>query len=136
MTTLQQTISATAAAGGQVTLDQVADVVGKLLPADDYRNERVLLIVPDGTRTAPVGTLFKAIYQQIGHVAGALDVLIALGTHQPMSEAAIDARLEITADQRREEYARVQRFNHAWDDPAALVPLGIIPADEIRELSG
>src|SRR5262245_60734808 len=60
-----------------------------------YRNSRVLLIVPDNTRTAPVGLIFRALFDAIGGVARCFDVLIALGTHQPLAESAIRQRLEI-----------------------------------------
>src|SRR5688572_15855310 len=60
-------------------------LVAKTCPTSNYTGKKVLLIVPDSTRTAPVGALFKAIHQQIGGVTRNLDVLIALGTHQPMS---------------------------------------------------
>src|SRR6266700_2409621 len=73
---------------------QVADVVARSCPVENYRSKRVLLIVPDGTRTAPVGLLFQALHRQIGAETKALDVMIALGTHQPMTEAAICERLE------------------------------------------
>ena len=66
------------------------------LSVEAYRTRKVLLIVPDGTRTAPMGIVFKALHGQIGSVTRAFDVLIALGTHQPMSEAAICERLEIS----------------------------------------
>jgi hypothetical protein len=49
----------------------------------------VLLIIPDATWTCPLGMLFKGIFEQIGAATTALDVMIALGTHQPMSEEAI-----------------------------------------------
>ena len=103
-----------------VTAEQVSEVVAKALPADSYSGKRVLLVIPDGTRTAPVGLLFKAIHSAIGGVASSLDVIIALGTHQPMSEAEICGRLEITPEQRAAEYKRVEFINHEWDNPAAL----------------
>ena len=64
--------------------------------------------MPDGTRTAPVGLLFQTLHRQLAEVTGALDVLIALGTHQPMSEQAICARLEISESERREAYRQVR----------------------------
>jgi nickel-dependent lactate racemase len=91
--------------------------------------------VPDGTRTAPVGLLFQSLFRQIGEVTRALDVLIALGTHQPMSEKAICQRLEITDTDRGAVYRRVRFFNHAWNDPSALKRIGVISADEIGKLS-
>lgn len=100
-----------------------------------YQRKRVLLIVPDGTRTAPIGLLFDALFRQIGHVTEAFDVLIALGTHQPMSEAAICRRLEITEKARQTEYAQVRFFNHAWDQPSALKRIGALSAKEVSDLT-
>src|SRR5262250_2128245 len=97
---------------------QVAEVVVRSCPEEAYRDKRVLLIVPDGTRTAPVGTMFKALHACIGGVTKTFDVLIALGTHQPMNEAAICKRLEISENDRRDTYSRVKFFNHAWDNPS------------------
>jgi nickel-dependent lactate racemase len=132
---MNHTLSAAATAGSQVTNDQVAELMGQFLPEADYRGKRILLIIPDGTRTAPVGTMFKAIHRQIGGAVKALDVLIALGTHQPMNDEAICRRLEITPAERQGQYGRVQCFNHEWDNPAALETIGHIPADEISRLS-
>src|SRR5712691_5462308 len=87
-----------------------SDLVARTCPPENYRGQRVLLIVPDGTRTAPVGLLLQALHRQIGAETDALDVMIALGTHQPMSEAAICERLEISAVQRKETYRRVGFF--------------------------
>lgn len=115
---------------------RVADVVARTLPAADYSGKKVLLIVPDGTRTAPVGLLFQTIFDQIGAAAAKLDVMIALGTHQPMSEEGICGRLEITTDERAGKYRSVEFINHQWDNPDALTKVGTITADEIRELSG
>src|SRR5690349_17793698 len=114
---------------------EVAKTVSQVCPVDSYRNVRVLLIVPDGTRTAPIGLIFKALYEQIGSATKAFDVLIALGTHQPMSEAAICRRLEISPDERRAVFGKVRFYNHAWDDPAALKQIGTISAEEINSLS-
>ncbi len=127
--------SKTAAAGSGLTSDQVAEVVARACPPGDYRDNRVLLIVPDGTRTAPVGLLFQTLHRLMGGITKAFDILIALGTHQPMSEAAICQRLNISESERRDKYRSVRFFNHAWNDPAALKRVGVIPASEISGLS-
>lgn len=131
----QNVIQKTAATGQEVTSDDIRDVVSRILPAESYRGKKVLLIVPDGTRTAPVGAMFKAIYEQIGAAVGACDVMFALGTHPPMPEEAMLARLEITAEQRRGVYGRVQLLNHEWDNENALKHIGTISADEISKLT-
>ncbi len=113
----------------------VADLVAKALPAKDYKNKRILLIVPDHTRTAPVGLLFQTIFDQIGTLTQHLDVLVALGTHPPMSEEAICGRLEISSDERRGKYRSVRFFNHEWDNPEALREIAVIPASDISALT-
>src|SRR5437773_1577982 len=115
---------------------QVHAIAAKVLAAVDLAGKRVLLIVPDSTRTAPVGLLFRVLHDLLGSETRALDVLIALGTHPPMSAEAIHRRLEITAEERAGKYRRVRLLNHAWDDPAALAHVGTIPADEVGALSG
>ncbi len=101
------------------------------------RGKRVLAIVPDHTRTAPIDMMFRILHEQIG-AAGAtgFDVLIALGTHPPMSEEAIHRRLGITAAERAGKYASTKLFNHHWNDPAQLTAIGTITEDEVAEISG
>ncbi|MCX6996813.1 MAG: lactate racemase domain-containing protein [Kiritimatiellaeota bacterium] len=120
----------------QLTAAQVADIVAQALPAADYHGQRVLLIVPDHTRTAPVGLLFKTIFAQIGAVTKELDVLVALGTHPPLSEEAICRRLELSVEQHRGEFKKVRFFNHEWGNPAALREIGLLTAAEVSELTG
>jgi len=129
-------ISAVADREGLLTPEQVAEVVARACPPDAYRGRRVLLIIPDHTRTAPVGQLFRALHRQVGATTRALDILVALGTHQPMTEAAICRRLEMSEAERRDTYGAVRFFNHAWDDPADLTTVGTITAEEVRELTG
>jgi nickel-dependent lactate racemase len=112
------------------------EIVSRACPLSNYRNKRVLLIVPDGTRTAPVGLVFQKLHLELAHVTKALDVLVALGTHQPMSDGAICRRLEITEEERQRTYGRVKFFNHAWNDPAVLKRVGTLTAEEISELTG
>src|ERR1044071_4328196 len=100
--------SATAPTGQKVSAQRVAEIVAQACPAKDYTGKRAILIIPDATRTAPVGLLFKTIHKQIGAATAALDVLVALGTHQPMSEEAICQRLEISLDERRSTYGKVK----------------------------
>lgn len=125
-----------APAGRSLVGADVAQLVAAACPAEDYRGRRVLLIIPDGTRTAPVGLMFQTLFAQIGGVARKFDVMIALGTHPPMSDDAINQRVGITAAERASTYRDVGFINHEWDNPAALRDLGRIPAADIKELSG
>jgi nickel-dependent lactate racemase len=129
------TISLRSPSGSYLTTEQVLELIREACPASEYHGKKVLLIVPDGTRTCPLGMLFKGIFDQIGARASALDVMIALGTHQPMTEEAICHRLEISLEERRAKYGTVRLFNHEWDNPKALKLIGTIPAEEIKTLS-
>lgn len=133
---VQNTALQIGSAGGKVTEAQVTELVAQALPVADYRDKTILLIVPDHTRTAPIGQLFKTIFTQIGAATKELDVLVALGTHPPMSEEAICQRLEITVEQHRNEYRKVRFFNHEWDNPAALREIGSLTSAEVNELTG
>jgi nickel-dependent lactate racemase len=114
---------------------EVRQIAADFLCPLGLSGKKVLLIIPDGTRTAPVGLMFKTIHEIIGHDVAQLDVMIALGTHQPMSDDAINKRLEISADERAGRFGNVRVFNHEWDNPAALADIGTIPASRIGELS-
>ena len=129
-------LSCVAPAGRGVTADEVRDLVARACPAEVHRGQRILLIIPDGTRTAPIGLMFKAIFAQLAPIAKKIDVMLALGTHPAMTEAEINARVELTPTERATIYARVEFINHEWDNPAALRDLGVIPAAEISALSG
>ena len=120
---------------GKLTDADVVALVAEALPVASYQGKRVLLVVPDHTRTAPVGLMFKQIAAQIGGATKALDLMIALGTHPPMSEEAICGRLEITLEERRSRYSEVKFLNHEWDNPAALQEVGVIPAADIAALT-
>jgi len=124
-----------ASPGGTLSGEDVEQLVAEACPAKDFRGRKVLLIVPDATRTAPVGMVFKALHARIGPAVRALDVMIALGTHPPMSEEAICRRLDISLDARKGEYGAVGFINHEWSNPQALRSLGVIPREEIGALS-
>lgn len=129
-------LSVVAPPGRAVTPGEIVDLVARACPVDDYRGRRVLLIVPDATRTAPVDAFFAALHARLSPVTSRFDVMIALGTHPPMSEEAICERLGLTLAERRGRCRQVELINHDWQNPANLRSLGTIPATEIEELSG
>ncbi|MFZ4777654.1 MAG: lactate racemase domain-containing protein [Terrimicrobiaceae bacterium] len=129
-------ISAVAPHHSTLSREQVLQSVGEACRDQSWDGKKILVIVPDSTRTAPVGPVFQALHSTVAGNCQAFDVMVALGTHPPMSEAAICERLEITLEERHSTFARVNFFNHEWDNPEALTCLGSIPAQEIESLSG
>lgn len=96
---------------------------------------RVLVIIPDSTRTAPIPLIFRLLHELLWGQVKALDYLVALGTHQPMSEEALNRLVDITAEERASVYSGVNIFNHRWDVPETFVTLGSITPDETSSLS-
>lgn len=97
--------------------------------------KRVLAIIPDHTRTAPVPLLFRLLYEQLGARVAQLDYLIALGTHPPMPDDAIAKLVGATTAERAARYPKTHVFNHAWNDPHALATLGTIARQELDTLT-
>ena len=126
----------TALGSSGLTPEEVANLITSAFPAEGFRGKKLLLIIPDSTRTCPVGLLFQLLHAHLDGVAQRMDIMVALGTHQAMSEKAICTRLEITLEQRRTQYASVEFHNHQWDNPHALKRIGVISREEIHELSG
>ncbi len=115
--------------------DEVTATIRAGMASLDVDGRRVLLIVPDGTRTVPLPLLFRCIHAELASRVAALDVLIALGTHQPMTTAQIERHLGIHPEEWTTRFREMRVFNHQWDDPAAFVSVGEITAAEIESLS-
>ncbi len=115
---------------------EVRALVSSALESARLDGRRVLVVIPDSTRTAPIPMMFRLFHEYLGETASALDFLIALGTHQPMSEEAINRLVGVTSSERAGRYSRIRIFNHRWDKPEALVNVGRIPPHEIAEITG
>src|SRR5687767_9510355 len=105
------------------------------VPQKDFAGKRVLVIIPDQTRTAPLPLLFETLAGRLLPVVKKLDVLVALGTHPALSESQLNQLLGLTPEQRTGKYAKVGLFNHAWDQPDQLTTLGTLTEAETAEIS-
>ena len=115
---------------------EVQQRIAERLDISDFSGKRVLLIVPDATRTAPLPLLFEAVHGRLSGEASQVDVLVALGTHPAMPEEAICRLLGISADDRAGRYASVGLFNHEWDNPERLATIGELTKKDVEEISG
>jgi len=132
---MSQPLSLIAPDGQVLSTDQVRKLVAQACAGEDYTGRKVLVIVPDATRTCPLGMVFEALFDEIGRSTSALDVMIALGTHPPMSEEAICERLEMSLETRRAKFSSVKFLNHDWNNPAALRHIGNLTKAETSELT-
>jgi nickel-dependent lactate racemase len=100
-----------------------------------FARQRVLVLIPDHTRSLPLPRLFRTIVE-ILHDARQLDFMIALGTHPALSEENLNKLVGITAEERVATYKHIGLLNHTWEDPSALTSLGRMEADEIKSIAG
>ncbi len=120
---------------GFVKTEQARQAVAEFFSKNDYTGKRILLIIPDNTRSGPIGEVFKIIYEFLGPKVKALDCLVALGTHQPMTEQQICTRLSMSIEERKGKYKSVKFFNHEWEKPETFTSIGKISADQIEQIS-
>ena len=98
--------------------------------------KHIVVVIPDGTRTAPVDLFFRHLSALLSPKVEKLTFLIALGTHQLMDDPAIDKLLGMSAAERTARFPKVEVLNHRWDLPETFVEVGRISEDETSQLSG
>jgi nickel-dependent lactate racemase len=82
----------------------------------------------------PMPLMFETLERGLGSRVAALDFLVALGTHSPMTDAQIGQMIGRAVVDGRAGDRRI--FNHRWDDPGTFASLGTIPANVIADLTG
>lgn len=110
--------------------NEIRELMARAFASADLGGKRVLVIIPDGTRSGPLGLFYRLLNDLLASLVAALDFLIALGTHPAIDNEAIARRLDLAAGQKA---PRV--FNHEWWKPETLFTAGVIKADEIAALT-
>lgn len=121
--------------GALLSDDEVRSLIAEGLDPAAFKNQRILVIIPDGTRSAPIPLMFESLYAHLGDHVSRLDYLIALGTHRPMTEAAIEKLVGVSKAERQKNHPKSEVYNHAWDDPKQLKVVGTISSQEMLELT-
>ncbi|CCH88476.1 conserved protein of unknown function [Modestobacter italicus] len=130
--------SATRVGDASTVLDdeQVTEFVADQLGAHPFDGRSVCVLVPDATRTCPLPLLMRAVHGALHGRVTRLTVLVALGTHAPMTEEALAAHLGYPPGRPADSYPGTTVVNHEWWQPETFADLGTIPATRIAELSG
>jgi nickel-dependent lactate racemase len=113
--------------------DQVREIVAEAVESAAIDGKRVLMLIPDGTRTMPMPLMFSIFEDLLRPRVSALDYMVALGTHPVMTDAQLSRLIGSPVQNGRAGEARI--LNHRWDDPSSFVTLGHIPAAEISQLT-
>ncbi|HTO94721.1 MAG TPA: lactate racemase domain-containing protein [Bacteroidota bacterium] len=115
---------------------EIEEICTRALEALPVDGKRVLVLIPDHTRHAPVALFFEIIAQQLHSRVRALDFLVATGTHAAMPPDRLYAHVGLTPEAHARDYPRVAFFNHDHRDRGALTRLGTIPSAEIASITG
>ena len=113
--------------------DDVRGIVREALGSIPLEGKRVLILIPDGTRTMPMPLMFRTIRDCLAGRAAATDFLVALGTHPPMSDGQLSRLVGEPVVDGRAGASVVH--NHHWERPGTFVTLGVISQAETSVLS-
>ena len=122
-------------AGRAITEADARQICAEAFDSWRVRGRKVLVIIPDATRSCPLGMMFRLV-QEAAAEAAQLDFMVALGTHPSMTMEQIYARVEISEREHRSKHARTRFFNHEWNNPQALFEVGRLSRAEVSELTG
>jgi len=120
----------------ELSSDEVTAFVTQALARADLDGKRVCLVVPDGTRACPLPLLMQAAHSALEGRAKEVTVVIALGTHQGMSEDHLARHLGYPAGAAEETYPGWTILNHESCVPETFTTLGTIGAERLTELTG
>jgi nickel-dependent lactate racemase len=113
----------------------VAARPGRSMDCPGNKVTRVLAIIPDATRTAPVPLLFRLLCEKLQGQVASLTFLIALGTHALMSPEQIAHLVGMDEEERERRFPGVTVENHRWDLEETFVHCGELSQQETQTLS-
>ena len=116
--------------------DQVRRFIRDQLDGAQLDGRSVCVVVPDATRSCPLPLLLTTIHEVLHERVSRLTVLVALGTHGPMSEQALAVHLGYPPGQMATRYPATTILNHQWWDSSTFTDVGRIGATRIAQLSG
>jgi lactate racemase len=116
-----------------LNVEEMGDIVQRSVASIPIAGKRVLVIIPDGTRTMPMPTMFSLFQKFLLPFAKSLDYLVALGTHPLMTDAQLTRLVGQEVAQGRVGETHI--FNHHWENPETFVRLGTIPASEVNQIT-
>ena len=103
--------------------------------AGRFVGERVLVLIPDHTRTIPLPFLFRLLVEVLADT-GRLDFMVALGTHPPLNEGEMLRLVGLSKVERDGRYRHVGLLNHAWQTEDALLQIGTLTQPRMQEIAG
>lgn len=117
-----------------LTKRETREIMRESLETLHVDDKRVIIIIPDGTRSMPMPMIFSLFEEFLGKRVRALDYLVALGTHQPMNDVKLSKLVGRKVVKGHIGSSRI--FNHNWLDPTIFAQVGTLLAGEISQITG
>lgn len=120
----------------KISEQDVRNIMENVFENISITSRRVLVIIPDSTRTAPMPLFIRMFIEVLESRVKKLGFLIALGTHPLMSKEKIKNHYGITNEAYFDFKNKVSIFNHQWDLSDSLTKIGKINKEVIDEITG
>jgi len=113
-----------------LSYEEIYNLCKNELEIRDLKNKKIIVILPDTTRSGPTSFFFKILLDILSPKVKKLDFLIALGTHPLISDEKIKNFLDLKGE---EKFVNI--YQHRWNNPENLKTIGIIKKEKIMEIS-
>jgi nickel-dependent lactate racemase len=111
---------------------EIERIIEAGIPGGSVHGKRVIVLTPDGTRTAPLPMLRRMLEKTVGRMAEKLDFMVALGTHRILSDSEMIELFGTAGEEGQGSFF----FNHCWDRPDTFVKIGMLERAEVEHISG
>ncbi|MBQ7256744.1 MAG: DUF2088 domain-containing protein [Abditibacteriota bacterium] len=113
--------------GGQYS--ELSDYISQKISF--LKDRKVLVIVPDGTRSFP----HKDIFMILDNVLPTCDYMIALGTHPQMPMEEMAELFSLDMEEYEAKYSGHKLISHNYKDESELKLIGVLSKEKIKDLS-
>jgi len=120
---------------GTVAQEDLDAFISQSLAGFPVDGAKVVLIVPDMTRSCPLALLMRILHRELIGRAAELTAIVALGTHSYLEQDELARWFGATADGLEATYPGMRIVNHEWKDPSMIVKVGTLDAATIKEVS-
>jgi lactate racemase len=118
---------------GYLSPEEIRAIVRESLDTLTLDGKRVLILIPDNTRTMPMPFMFDLLEEFLSQRVSQLDFLVALGTHQPLNDRQLGKL--VGRQVKNGAVGTIRIINHEWHKPESFVQIGLLTKQEINQIS-
>jgi len=111
---------------GSLDAQEARAFIRSRLAQVDLDGRSLCLVIPDATRTCPLPLLLSAVEAAVRGRVRSCTAVVALGTHAPMTDAAIRSMIGTTA---------LEVVNHEWWLDTSFATVGTLSTETVSGLS-